>query len=292
MVKKRIHHVQEYCSRPGLEASLLDGKIQSMSRGAPFTAEDFRNYRSQLGFGNQAKAKDFLGAKDIVPSIDLAYMALLNQRLGEVVDRINKTADSSIRPANLEAFKKEYIDTPFDSLKEGGILPALNNQGRRPEQVYFSWMRGFVVSSFFTKALCDVFGVSSKEIEFIGDDNFRKAETFKRTPRADMRVTLPDGKRIHIEMQSGFTGTNDIKLHKVLEARRIFREEGLHSYAFHFDIFNGQVAVVCLDSIEDGDVNWITRQQMENQTVFNIDQNLFVWKLTEPPPRFSELNLG
>ena len=59
--------------------------------------------------------------------------------------------------------------------------------------------------------------------------------------------------------------------------------------AIHFDLYNGQVAFIKLDDIEDTDVNWITRQQMEGQTVFNIEQNYFVWKLTENPVKYSEI---
>ena len=59
----------------------------------------------------------------------------------------------------------------------------------------------------------------------------------------------------------------------------------------HIDIYNGQVAFVRLDTIEDDSVNWITRQQMEGQTVFNIDSNHFLWRLTEIPPRFSDLEI-
>ena len=61
--------------------------------------------------------------------------------------------------------------------------------------------------------------------------------------------------------------------------------------AIHFDLYNGQVAFVKLDNIDDDNINWITRQQMEGQTVFNIEQNYFVWKLTEEPPKFSDLKL-
>lgn len=34
------------------------------------------------------------------------------------------------------------------------------------------------------------------------------------------------------------------------------------------------------------DYAYIDLQQMEGQTVFNIDQNFFIWKLTEKPPYF------
>ena len=117
-------------------------------------------------------------------------------------------------------------------------------------------------------------------------------ETFKRTPKADLEIKLNGKEKVRIEMQSGFTGINDIKQHKVLEAKRVFRDLGSHTLAIHFDLYNGQVAFIKLDEIEDDSVNWITRQQMEGQTVFNIDQNYFVWKLMEVPPKFTKLNFN
>jgi len=40
---------------------------------------------------------------------------------------------------------------------------------------------------------------------------------------------------------------NDIKQHKVLEAKKIKREEKISSMIIHFDLFNGQVAFVKID---------------------------------------------
>jgi len=60
----------------------------------------------------------------------------------------------------------------------------------------------------------------------------------------------------------------------------------------HFDVFNGQVAFVRLDTINDDNLNWITRQQMEGQTVFNIDQGYFGWRIMNPLPQLAELDLG
>ncbi len=116
-------------------------------------------------------------------------------------------------------------------------------------------------------------------------------DSFKRTPTADLEISLDKFEKIRIEIQSGFQGINDIKQHKVLEAKKIATEKNIPTIAIHFDLFNGQVAFIRLDNIQDNDVNWITRQQMEGQTVFNIDQNYFLWKLIEQPPKISELNL-
>ena len=250
----------------------------------------FREYRNLLGFSNQDNVKKFFGAKDITPLVDYDYIKLLNNRLIEIILKINTLVVDEIKNDDVDVFCKDNICSVFEKLKENEILPRLNNQGRRPEEVYFSWMRGFVISNYFLKALTKIFDVSLDNIILIGDDDFQNIESFKRTPKADLQITLGNVK-IRVEMQSGFQGINDIKQHKVLEAKRIKREENISSMVIHFDLFNGQVAFVRLDEIEDNSINWITRQQMEGQTVFNIDQNYFIWKLIEFPPKYNEMNI-
>jgi len=249
----------------------------------------FKEYREKLGFTNQNGVKAFFAAKDIIPSVDYGYIDLLNTRLLEIVEKIDDLVVAEVKVKNLNDFCNENINAVFEKLKTNSIIPKLNNQGRRPEEVYFSWMRGLVISSYFLKALSQVFEVDIENIDLIGDDDLMNIESFKRTPRADLQINLRNGKNIRIEVQSGFQGINDIKQHKVLEAQKNKREEDISTLVIHFDLFNGQVAFVKIDEIDDDSVNWITRQQMEGQTVFNIDQNYFVWKLTEKPPKFSDL---
>ncbi|EJB52126.1 type II restriction enzyme [Helicobacter pylori Hp M2] len=43
------------------------------------------------------------------------------------------------------------------------------------------------------------------------------------------------------------------------------------------------MACVEISKIKENDLNWITRQQMEGQSVFNISQNFFNYKITEMP---------
>lgn len=253
-------------------------------------AKYFREYRDKLWFTNQAGVKSFFAAKDITPTVDYGYIDLLNERLCAVIRKIDTIVDERVKVHNIDEFCKEHIFDVSDKLRANNILPKLNNQWRRREEVYFSWMRGFVISSYFMKALSLVFGINIANINLIGDDDLVNIETFKRTPKADLEVTLVDGAKVRIEVQSWFQWTNDIKQHKVLEAKRIHREEGLTSLVVHFDLFNGQVAFVPIDQIEDDSVNRITRQQMEWQTVFNIEQNYFIRKLTELPPHFSNLD--
>ena len=250
----------------------------------------FREYRVLLGFSNQNNVKNFFGAKDITPLVDYNYIELLNNRLVEIILKINTLVVDEIKNDGIDVFCKDNIYSVFEKVKENEILPRLNNQGRRPEEVYFSWMRGFVISNYFLKALTKIFDIPLDNIILIGDDDLQNIESFKRTPKADLQNTLGNVK-IRVEMQSGFQGINDIKQHKVLEAKRIKREENISSMVIHLDLFNGQVAFVRLDEIEDDSVNWITRQQMEGQTVFNIDQNYFIWKLIEFPPKYNEMNI-
>ena len=119
----------------------------------------------------------------------------------------------------------------------------------------------------------------------------KNIDTFRRSPKADLEI-IKNNQRIRIEVQSGFQGINDMKEHKVREARRVFEETKEHSICIHIDLFNGQVAFVQLDSIEDNDVNFVTRQQMEGQSVFSIDQNYFKWRLLDSAPCFSDLELS
>ncbi len=253
--------------------------------------KDFKEYRQKLGFTNQNKAKDFFAAKDISPIVDYKYIKLLNERLFEIINKLNGLVSDKIKIIKLDSFRDENIVKVFNLLKKNRIILKFNNQGRRPERVYFSWMRGYIISKYFLKALSLIFDVNIEKISFIGDDDLINIKTFKRTPKADLELPFQNGEKIRLEIQSGFQGINDIKQHKVLEAKRIFREKKISSLVIHFDLFNGQVAFIKLDSIEDDNVNWITRQQMEGQTVFNIEQNHFVWKLMDSPPKFTDLSL-
>ncbi len=250
------------------------------------TNEYFRDYRKKIGFTTQNDAKIFLGAKDIVPGVDFEYMKLLNERLIKIFATINQAISPEIKADDIGDFCRNNITDVFEIMKSNDIIKQLNNQGRRPEQVYFSWMRGYASANFFLKSLSLIFGVDLSKMQLIGDDDFKKVETFQRTAKADLEIAVPNNKRIRIEMQSGFTGINDIKQHKVLEAKRTYEQFKVPTMAIHYDLYNGQVAFLRLDAIKESDMNWITRQQMEGQTVFNIDQNYFTWKLTEPPVSF------
>ncbi len=253
-------------------------------------AQYFREYRRQLGFSSQGSAKDFLAGKDISPPIDYDYILELNRRIRGIIEKLNQVIHPSARIPDVVSFCTEQVDGKYEIIREANILPRLNNQGRRPEEVLFSWLRGHALAEYFIPSLAKIFHVSLTSISLIGDDDLRNVETFKRSPKADLAITVRE-RRIRVEVQTGYQGINDIKAHKVYEAHRIFDDQREPTVCIHFDIFNGQTAFVRLDTIANNDMNWVTRQQMEGQTVFSIDQNFFKWRLLDPIPGLETLEL-
>ena len=249
----------------------------------------FREYRKLFGFTNADAAKTFFQAKDLVPSVDYWHISVINERLIDIIAKLNEIIHPNIKIESLVEFNEAYIHKAYAILTTNDIIEKLNNQWRRVEDVYFSWMRGYIISFFFIKALWLIFNVNIKNIKPIGDDNLKNIETFRRSAQADMEVSLANWKLLRLEIQSGFTGINDIKQHKVREAKRIYEDSWEETMVIHFDIFNGQVWFIPIHAIEDNHQNWVTRTQMEWQTVFSIDQNFFLWKLMDKPIAYHEI---
>lgn len=247
------------------------------------TAKEFKDFRGLLGFTKQSDVKAFYSAKDIVRPVSFEHIEMLNARLAEIVIKLNAVIHTSVRIPDVQTFIDWYVADVYRILKENNIFPRFNNLGRPPEDVYFNWMRGNLVSHFAVPALAKIFSITESAVALVGDDDIARIADFKKTPKADIEIPSHN---LRLETQAGFQGVNDIKQHKVLEARRLAQEKGMQTWAVHFDFYNGQAAFVRLDTIADDDVNWVTRQQMEGQTVFAIDQNSFVWRLTDEPPTF------
>lgn len=256
----------------------------------PLDHQYFSAYRRCIGFTNQQTTKDYLSAKDIAADVDYAYIARLIDRLSNIYEHLNRAIHETVRHHEFADFRRRSIEIPYQRIRDNNLIGNLNNQGRRPEQVLFNWLRGYAATEFMRPAIASVFDVDPAAIISIGDDDLTAPDTFRRTPRADLRVQRGEH-AIHLEVQAGFQGISDVKQHKVLEARRVLQTTGWHTVCIHCDFFNGQVAFIRLSTIPENDVHWITRQQMEGQTVFNIDQNQFSWGLMNEPPSFDALEL-
>lgn len=248
-----------------------------------------RAFRRDLGFTSQERLKEFYKASDIDRPVNFFYLDKLNGRLGEIVRKVNEVVHSSIQHEDMDAFVKANLEKPYSLILKNNLLSLMTNQGRTPENVYYNWMRGHLCSEFFKKAISLVFGVDAENIRNVGKDDFTNIETFRRAATADLEIQSSKG-IIRFEMQSGFTGINDIKQHKWVEAVKLQRENKITVLA-HLDLFNGAGALIRLDNIPENDLQWITRQQLEGQTVYNIDANKFTWRIAGEVPSLDSLDI-
>ena len=248
---------------------------------------DEQKFRKSIGFTNQDRIRDFYKAKDLV-IINWDKIDKLNERLKDIFSRIHHNIHPSIQVDDLDSFLSN-IDNTFEIMRENDIIPRLNNHGRIPENVYYSWMRGYCVATYFTKAIANILGVKENAIHQIGMDNLNDIDTFSQSPMADIEVCLDDGRTIRFEVQSGYTGANDIKKHKVNEAKRVFLSTGIRSYVIHFDLFNGRVAIIDISEIDDANTNYTENELYEGQKVFSIPSDAFKYKLVDPVPKFDDI---
>ncbi len=90
--------------------------------------EYFKAYREKLGFSSQNVIKSFFAAKDITPLVDYNYIELLNQRLSDIITKINGLVVEDIRVENIASFCEENIAQVSEKLIQHDIIPRLNNQ--------------------------------------------------------------------------------------------------------------------------------------------------------------------
>lgn len=69
----------------------------------------------------------------------------------------------------------------------------------------------------------------------------------------------------------------------------MFSSANIYSYIVHFDLFNGKAAIIDISSISDKDVNWVHRQEFENQIVFSIPSESFKWAITDMPTNYKNI---
>ena len=245
-----------------------------------------REFRVRFGYTNADRLRKYYKGKDIV-DINWNKIEQYNSRIKDIFQKLNTVVHESIRYDDITDFNHK-IDGAYQILKDNDIIPRLNNNGRPPEDVYYNWMRGYAVCEFFSKALSIVFNISRDKIKIVGNDKLSCIDTFSKSPTADLEIEL-DNKIIRLEVQSGFTGANDIKHHKVNEAERVFSSANIYSYVVHFDLFNGKVAIIDISSISDENINWVHRQEFENQIVFSIPSESFKWAITAMPTNYKNI---
>jgi len=244
--------------------------------------ESGKIFREKLGFKSKAKLKNYFKSKDIIRDLDKEYLANLNIRLEQIVRKLDEIVDHSVKADDLEEFISTNLHTKFDSMLSSGQITKLTNQGRTVEDVYFSWMRGYMLAAFFKKPISMIFGIHADSISSIGGDYSEDEKDFKRLSTADFEFTK-DKEVIRIEFQSGFTGVNQIKRSKVEQAISQTKNK-ISTYAFHVDLFSGVAALIRLDTLDSETIQWIKNARFEGAEVFDIPQKYFVWDLGDTLP--------
>jgi hypothetical protein len=252
---------------------------------------NFKQWRIEIGFSNKEKAKAFFKATDIHPGIDLELVDRRNIRVYQIAEVLNSGLHSSVSHNDLGDLKLNYIEIPKKKIIDTKLILKLNNNGRRYEDVYLSWLRGYVISGLMIPAIKSIFGVGNEAISSVGGDDFDSKETFKRLPAADLEIDLPSGNKVRIEVQAGFQGVNDIKQHKLKQAADFYRETSIPTLVLHIDALNGQGAVIPCQKLDLEKTEWIERAQMEGQKVLAIQPEQFNWWLNEVPPSITEEEL-
>ena len=251
---------------------------------------DVREYRKNLGFTNQTDLKKFFDSKDIIREVDFDYICKLNKRLIDIIKSIDSAVIDDIKPDDLNTFIDENINKVYNYMVEHGLLLKFkNNKQRQTERSYYDWSRGRVVANYFKKAMSIIFSVKETEIKTIGLDNLDNPDSFSKAPTADFEIKTKKYGVFRIEFQCGFQGVNDIKEHKVLEAGRVYKDNKIKSLIIHVDLFNGKVAFVDISNINEKNVNWEYREQLEGKKVFHINEKYFIWNISEKPPVLADV---
>lgn len=226
---------------------------------------DRHSYRLSLGFSNKEQLKKYLKFTDEIP-LDWKRLRDCNERVKAIFSKINPIIHEDIR-VDLTEFNQK-IDNVFEEMRRNELFQKLTNNGRNPVDVYYNWLRGYAVCEFFIKAIAYIFEVPEDSVKRIGKDDFTSVAVFKRTSDADLEIVVNDSLRYKLEVQSGYTGANDIKRTKIERAICVKKTENIDSYLIHFDIFNGQVALYCTSNMQTENIVW--KKKFENVEVTEI----------------------
>lgn len=219
-----------------------------------------KEYRQLMGFTNKTKFQKYLGAKDIVqPNWELIYQK--NDRLIEIFTQLN-----GLLAVSEQLDIEDIVSSVTKTIKDNDILPRLNNHGRAIENVYYSWLQGYLAELVFLPLIKESLNLTV--IERNGGDDLTDIETFKRTGDADL---IAPNEKVLIDVQAGFTGgTFDIKKHKVIHATE---NAEYTSFVFFADLMNGSYANIELNPLVNEE--FLPNPRWEGQLCYTVDPEIF-----------------
>lgn len=243
-----------------------------------------KQFRTLMGFSSEGKTKKHLKFTDEIP-IDWERLEACTARVKDIFARINPIVHPEVQ-INIDEFNSK-IDNVFNEMRKNELFQKLTNNGRNPVDVYYNWLRGYAVCEFFIKSIANIFQVPTDNIKRIGKDDFTNIKVFKRTSDADLEIMINEALTFKLEVQSGFTGVNDIKKTKIDRAKNVKKNENMDSYLIHFDIFNGQVALYLTSNMNVNEGAW--KLKFENSKTIPIPNDAFKWNLEDKPLKYTKL---
>lgn len=219
-------------------------------------------YLKSLHFKNQQTLRKWLTAKDIViPNWEL--LEVRNNRLIDIFQAINKTL-----PIQYTGDVKSDVLGAYDSIRKHNLLFKMNNNGRSMEDVYYTWMQGYICEKVFTPFMCDVLQLTS--LRRNGKDDITDAESFKRLSDADL---VDETKQIMVEVQCGtHLGNCHIKKQKVDKA---LQQNKYTTYLFSFRLMHGTWCKINLNELAKSDVVFRKNELWENSLCWDIPNNMY-----------------
>jgi len=220
-----------------------------------------KEYRKDFGFTNKGNFVKYLKAKDIV----MPNWSLIERRDERVIEVFSRLQRRLIVQSGLDICK--IVEYTRNTIKENDILYSLNNHGRAIEDVYYTWMQGYVAELVFTPLIEMLLSVT--DITRNGGDDLTDPSAFKRKADADLRS---DNGKYLIDVQAGFSDTKgyDIKYHKVKEAAS---KKDWQSFVFFADCVNGQYHLQNLNALEEAE--FVPNPSWEGQLCYAVDNTEF-----------------
>lgn len=220
-----------------------------------------KEYRNTLGWTNKAKFIQYLKASDIVrPNWEV--IRLRNERLSNIFNTLNSVLKY---PSNVDI--DVIINRTTETVKANGILTKLNNHGRAIEDVYYTWLQGYLAEIVFQPLMVAELGLT--DLMRNGGDDLSDPASFKRTGAADL---VSHENKVLIDVQAGFSGSGgfDIKKHKVNEA---CANPDYQSYVFFANIVDGTYHFQDLKLLENEE--FIPNPRWEGQLCWNVSPDNF-----------------
>jgi hypothetical protein len=218
-----------------------------------------KEFRKKLGYTSKSKYQVFLSSKDIVmPNYTL--LEAMNERIISIFSLVN---EHLAIPAPINV--RDTVINAYTTMRDNNIIEKLNNHGRACEDVYYSWLIGYMAEQVFTPFIKEKLQLT--DVKHNGGDDLSNIETFKRTGDADL---IDEAKDIRIDVQCGSKDTNfTIKKHKVDHA---LKNTGT-SYAFLVSLVSGKYAFVNLNKLEAADFK--PNDRWEGQLCWEAPDDIF-----------------